>query len=69
MPPEQIALVQSSFARVEPAADAVATLFYARLFASDPSLRPLFMGDMAEQRRKLMAMLRSSCVASTASTG
>lgn len=58
MTPEQIALVQSSFARVEPAADAVATLFYARLFASDPSLRPLFMGDMAEQRRKLMAMLR-----------
>jgi nitric oxide dioxygenase len=57
MTPEQITLVQASFARIEPSADTVAELFYERLFASDPALRPLFMGDMAEQRRKLMTML------------
>lgn len=57
MTPEQITLVQASFSRIEPLADTVAELFYERLFASDPALRPLFMGDMAEQRRKLMTML------------
>jgi nitric oxide dioxygenase len=55
--PEQIALVQSSFSRIAPEADTVAGLFYERLFDHTPALRPLFMGDMAEQRRKLMAML------------
>jgi hemoglobin-like flavoprotein len=32
-------------------------MFYARLFVLDPSLRPLFKGDMAEQGRKLMTMI------------
>ena len=34
-----------------------ATMFYDRLFVLDPSLRPLFKGDMAEQGKKLMAMI------------
>ena len=58
MNPEQIALVQMSFEHVLPIADIAAALFYERLFALDPTLQPLFQGDMHEQGRKLMTMLR-----------
>ncbi|HEY5598095.1 MAG TPA: methyl-accepting chemotaxis protein [Kiloniellales bacterium] len=51
-------LVQDSFAAVEPIAEAAAELFYGRLFELDPSLEPLFKGDMKEQGRKLMAMIK-----------
>lgn len=54
---EQIELVQSSFAKVAPAAGSAALLFYNRLFELDPSLRSLFRGDVREQGRKLMQML------------
>lgn len=57
MTPEQITLVRDSFAKVAPIAPAAAAMFYDRLFALDPDLRPLFKGDMAEQGRKLMAMI------------
>lgn len=57
MTPEQIALVQGSFQKVLPIADQAAALFYERLFAIDPSVRPLFHNDMREQGRKLMSML------------
>jgi hemoglobin-like flavoprotein len=53
----QKALVQTSFAQVRPIADAAAALFYGRLFELDPTLRPLFKGDMEEQGRKLMEMI------------
>ena len=53
----QKALVQNSFAQVRPIADAAAALFYRRLFELDPTLRPLFKGDMEEQGRKLMEMI------------
>lgn len=52
----QRTLVQSSFTMVKDA-DALATCFYNRLFEIDPSTRPLFKGDMAEQRQKLMQTL------------
>jgi len=58
MTPEQKVLVQTSFALVRPIAGTAATLFYGRLFALDPSLRPMFRGDMEDQGRKLMDMLR-----------
>jgi hemoglobin-like flavoprotein len=58
MTPEQIVLVQTSFAQVLPIADTAAALFYGRLFELDPSLKPLFKGDMREQGRKLMTMIR-----------
>jgi hemoglobin-like flavoprotein len=58
MTPEQILLIQASFAEVLPIADTAAALFYGRLFDLDPSLRPMFQGDMREQGRKLMSMLR-----------
>ncbi len=57
MNPEKIALVRSSWQKVLPIRDAAAELFYGRLFELDPSLRPMFKGDMAEQGRKLMTML------------
>jgi len=50
-------LVQSSFAKVVPIADKAADLFYDRLFSIDPVLRPLFKGDLKEQKKKLMQML------------
>ncbi|MDD3799350.1 MAG: hypothetical protein PHE36_09260 [Novosphingobium sp.] len=39
MSPEQIALVQSSFARVAPIAPQAANIFYARLFEIAPGAR------------------------------
>jgi hemoglobin-like flavoprotein len=57
MTPEQKDLVQTSFAQVAPIADQAGVLFYDRLFQLDPSLRPLFHGDIREQSRKLMQML------------
>jgi hemoglobin-like flavoprotein len=57
MTPQQVALVQQSFSQVAPIADKAAEIFYDRLFDVAPAVRPLFRGDMAEQRRKLMATL------------
>jgi hemoglobin-like flavoprotein len=57
MTPHQIALVQQSFAKVLRIRETAAALFYDRLFAIDPSARPLFRGDMAAQGAKLMAAL------------
>lgn len=57
MDPQQIELVQTSFAKVVPIADQAAVIFYDELFHRDPSLRPMFKDDMTEQRQKLMAML------------
>jgi hemoglobin-like flavoprotein len=58
MTPKQITLIQTSFEQVLPIAETAAGLFYGRLFELDPSLRPLFRGDMAEQGRKLMTTLK-----------
>jgi hemoglobin-like flavoprotein len=57
---EQIHLVQSTFALVRPISLAAGDLFYGRLFTLDPSLRPMFKGDMAHQSRMLMVMLDSA---------
>ncbi|QGY04024.1 HAMP domain-containing protein [Methylobacterium mesophilicum SR1.6/6] len=53
----QVERVQASFAKVRPIADTAADLFYERLFAIAPQVRPLFPADMTVQKRKLMAML------------
>ena len=53
-------LVQKTFATIEPIADDAAVLFYRRLFEIDPSLERMFLGDMTEQRRKLMQMLTAA---------
>jgi hemoglobin-like flavoprotein len=53
MTPEQIALVEESFAKILPIKDRAAGLVYDRLFELDPSLRALFKGDIARRRSRL----------------
>ncbi|MEQ9606336.1 MAG: globin family protein [Kiloniellaceae bacterium] len=61
---KEIALVQESFALVDPIADDAAGLFYSRLFEIDPSTRKLFKGDPteqgADQGKKLMSVLKTA---------
>jgi hemoglobin-like flavoprotein len=58
MTPEQIRLVQDSWAKVVPIADTAADMFYTKLFQMNPSLQKLFVSyGAAEQRGKLVAML------------
>ena len=57
MTPDQIKLVQQSFAKVAPISEQAAVLFYDRLFEIAPAVRQMFPNDMTEQRRKLMATL------------
>jgi nitric oxide dioxygenase len=57
MTPDQVELVQQSFAKVAPISDTAAVIFYDRLFEVAPLVRPLFPDDMTEQRKKLMATL------------
>ena len=53
----QIELVQETFSKIQPIAVEAARLFYQRLFEIDPSLRPMFRGDIEEQGRKLMQII------------
>ena len=57
MTPDQIKLVQDSFAKVAPISDQAAIIFYNRLFEVAPSVKAMFPADMTEQRKKLMATL------------
>ena len=58
MTPEQIDRVKETWSLAAPRADAVAQLFYQRLFHIAPSLRSLFaQSDMAAQRGKLITAL------------
>jgi PAS domain S-box-containing protein len=60
MTPEQVKLVQDSFAKVVPIADAAADLFYDRLFTIAPEVRTLFPKDMTEQKKKFMHMIAAA---------
>ncbi len=57
MTPDQVKLVQQSFAKVAPISETAAVLFYDRLFEIAPTVRAMFPADMTEQRKKLMATL------------
>jgi hemoglobin-like flavoprotein len=57
MTPQQIKLVQTSFAKVVPIADLAADLFYGRLFEIAPDVRRMFPDDLSDQKKKLMGML------------
>jgi hemoglobin-like flavoprotein len=57
MTPDQVKIVQESFAKVAPVSDQAATIFYDRLFEVAPSVKAMFPADMTEQRKKLMATL------------
>jgi len=53
---QQKDIIQTTFAQI-PDADHLAVIFYAHLFEIDPSTKPLFRGDMADQRKKLIQAL------------
>jgi hemoglobin-like flavoprotein len=58
MDEQTIRLLEDSFAEVMKIRQEAAALFYERLFALDPALRPLFSEtDMRSQEMKLMAAL------------
>ena len=52
--PQQVEVLQSSFRILEPLGATAADLFYRRLFELDPSVVPLFKGDMKEQGLSLI---------------
>jgi hemoglobin-like flavoprotein len=60
MTPEQLVLIRSTWAKVLPISDEAAAFFYGRLFELDPSVKPLFKGDMREQGAKLMKMINTA---------
>lgn len=60
MTPEQVKLVQDSFAKVAPIADKAADLFYDRLFTIAPEVRTLFPDDLSGQKKKLMQMIATA---------
>jgi hemoglobin-like flavoprotein len=60
MTPQEIEVVQASFAKVLPIAETAAGLFYARLFELDPQLKHLFKGDMKRQGMMLMSMIATA---------
>ncbi|HLQ89396.1 MAG TPA: globin family protein [Xanthobacteraceae bacterium] len=57
---QDVALVRASFARIAPIQETAADLFYDHLFDIAPGLRPIFPTNLAEQKRKLMAMLATA---------
>lgn len=57
MTPHTITLVQRSWSLVLPIAPQAAALFYVNLFRLDPTLQPLFKGNMAAQGQRLMQMI------------
>jgi hemoglobin-like flavoprotein len=57
MTPHTTTLVQHSWSQVLPIAPQAAALFYVNLFKLDPTLQPLFKGDMAAQGQRLMQMI------------
>lgn len=54
---DQIKLVQKTFEKVRPISEAVAELFYNRLFELNPSFKSLFKGDMKTQSKMFMQII------------
>ena len=57
---EEILLVQFSWKKVLPLKDALAELFYLKLFELDPGLRALFTEDLEQQGAKLTQMITAA---------
>ena len=55
---QQIELVESSAAAVDPVLEGFAAAFYARLFSQHPEVRPMFQADPGAQAAKLATELR-----------
>ena len=54
MTPDEVQLVQESFAALGDRTDDMAKAFYEHLFALDPSIRSMFSTDPAVQRKKFV---------------
>ena len=54
---DQIRIVQETFEKVRSISEAVAELFYKRLFQLNPSFKSLFKGNMKTQGKMFMQML------------
>jgi hemoglobin-like flavoprotein len=52
MTPDDIALVQESWRKIEPVKEIAAELFYTRLFELDPPLRIVCGDDMKDRRKR-----------------
>jgi hemoglobin-like flavoprotein len=57
MTPQEVELVQQSFAKLSAMGEAAWDGFYNELFAIEPSIRRMFKDDVHEQRKKLLAAL------------
>ena len=57
MTPREKQLIRESFVSIREVAGPLSLLFYGRLFAMEPGVRPLFQNDIAKQGMKLMEML------------
>ncbi len=57
--PQKI-LIRSSYQRMEPAAELIATLFFMRLFDQDESLRSQFKGPIKGHAKKLAELMKLS---------
>ncbi len=49
--------LESSFKLLAPRGPELVDRFYAHLFSANPTLRPMFPSDMAEQKKKLLGSL------------
>ena len=59
---EQKQLIRSSFAKIEPAIELVAQVFFRKLFALDSSLRAKFSGPIEIQARKFAAAMKLTMI-------
>jgi methyl-accepting chemotaxis protein len=57
LPETIVPIVKESFAQLKPNSVRFSRVFYDRLFEADPSLKPLFIRGMKEQREKFFQML------------
>ena len=57
MTPAQLRHLQRSFSKVEPVAEQFGTMFYERLFAIAPEMKPLFRTDIKAQQSKFMKVI------------
>jgi len=60
MTTEQVHLIRKSFERVEAMGHVAALVFYQRLFAAAPAVRPLFHTNIETQAKKLTDMLAAA---------
>ena len=59
MTPQEITLVKTTWSQVVPIKTKAAELFYGKLFELDPSVKPLFTDNIAEQGKKLMMAINT----------